>query len=178
VKRLRAVVVMGVAGVGKTSVGQALADALDWRFEDGDDYHPAANRAKMAAGTPLTDDDRWPWLARLRALLDERIASGEGLVLACSALRRAYRERLGEGDPRLAFLFLDGERDVIAARLAERSGHYMPAALLDSQLATLERPEGAVRIAVDAALDQVVAAALGALEALDRRERDHAPLDP
>ena len=175
-KTLGAIVVMGVAGVGKTSVGRALADALGWRFEDGDDYHGDANRAKMAAGTPLTDEDRWPWLERLHTLLDEAIDSGEGLVLACSALRRAYRERLGEGDPRLAFLFLDGEREVIEARLAERSGHYMPAALLDSQLATLERPEDAVRITVDASLDHVITTALDALHRLDRHRHDDAPL--
>jgi gluconokinase len=167
VKQLRAVVVMGVAGAGKTVIGSALAAALGWRFEDGDDYHPARNKAKMAAGTPLNDDDRWPWLDVLRARLGAAVAGGEGLVLACSALKASYRTRLGEGDPALAFLFLDGDRDLIAARLAARKGHYMPPALLDSQLATLEPPRDALRVAVDAAPERVLAVALAQLQSLD-----------
>ena len=143
-KVIRAVVVMGVAGSGKTLVGRALADRLGWTFVDGDDHHPEANRAKMAAGVPLTDADRWPWLDRLRALLDDARARGAGVVLACSALKASYRERLGAGDPRLAFVFRDGDPAVIAARLAARRGHYMPPSLLDSQIATLERPADAL----------------------------------
>ena len=166
-KQLRAVVVMGVAGAGKTHIGSALADALGWRFEDGDDFHPAHNKAKMAAGTPLDDDDRWPWLDTLRARLGAAVATDAGLVLACSALKASYRARLGEGDPALAFLFLDGDKELIAARLAERRGHYMPPALLDSQLATLEPPSHALRVDIAAPPEQVVAAALAQLQALD-----------
>jgi gluconokinase len=174
VRTLRAIVVMGVAGAGKTLVGRALAERLGWRFVDGDDHHPEANRAKMAAGTPLTDDDRWPWLDRLRALLDAAMA--EGTVLACSALKGSYRARLGAGDPRVAFLFLDGDPAVIAARLEARRGHYMPPTLLASQLATLETPvDDAVRVDVAAAPEAVVAAALAGLTALDARRASAAP---
>jgi carbohydrate kinase (thermoresistant glucokinase family) len=124
----------------------------------------------MAAGTPLDDDDRRPWLDRLRALLDAAMDEGAGTVLACSALKAAYRERLGARDPRVAFLFLDGDPAVIAARLEARRGHYMPAALLASQLATLEAPvDEAVRVDVAAAPDAVLAAALAGLTELDAR---------
>ena len=173
-KRLGAVVVMGVAGAGKTAVGRALAEELGWRFEDADDFHSSANRAKMAAGVPLSDDDRWPWLECLRELLVTSMDTGAGLVLACSALREIYRERLGEGDPRLAFVFLDGGREVIAERLRARQGHYMPATLLDSQLAILEPPRRALRVSVEHDLEQVVEEALNELERLDR-ERAAAP---
>lgn len=138
----RLIVVMGVAGCGKTTVGGALADRLGKTYFDADDFHPAENVAKMSKGVPLDDDDRWPWLDRLgRALHDE--AEREGMVVAgCSALRRVYRERLtaSAGEPVL-FVFLKGSRELIAGRMAARSGHYMPLGLLDSQFATLEPPE-------------------------------------
>ena len=167
-KRLGAVVVMGVAGVGKSAVGRALAEQLGWRFEDADDFHSPANRAKMAAGKPLDDDDRWPWLERLRQLLCDSMDSGQGLVLACSALKETYRQRLGQGDPRLAFVYLRGSREVITERLRARQGHYMPASLLDSQFATLEPPRGALSVDVDAELSEVVAEAEAELERLDQ----------
>lgn len=131
------IVVMGVAGSGKSAVGAALAQALGHGFCDVDGLHPAANVAKMAAGTPLTDADRWPWLDRVAA----ELAARPPLVMACSALRRAYRDRIraGAGGPVL-FIHLTGPRQVIAERLAARKGHFMPPALLDSQLATLEPP--------------------------------------
>lgn len=126
-------VVMGVSGCGKSSLGSALAQALALPFTDADDLHPATNRAKMAAGYPLTDADRWPWLDSVGAVL----AAQDG-VMACSALRKVYRDRLRQKAGPLQFLHLDAPREVIATRLAGRQGHFMPAFLLDSQLATLE----------------------------------------
>ena len=130
----RPVVVMGVSGSGKSTVGAALADALGVRFVDGDSLHPAANVAKMAAGIPLDDADRLPWLDAIGTVL----AAGR-VVVACSALKRAYRDRLRAAAPALELVFLDGSRELIASRL-DRPGHFMPASLLDSQFATLERP--------------------------------------
>ena len=132
----RPVVVMGVSGSGKTTVGAALADAFGLRFVDGDALHPAANVAKMAAGIPLDDADRAPWLDAIGAVL----AAGP-VVVACSALKRAYRDRLRAAAPGLQLVFLDGDRALLASRMTARPGHFMPASLLDSQLATLERPE-------------------------------------
>jgi len=137
------VVLMGVSGSGKTVVGQALATELGWPFFDGDDFHPPANVAKMAAGTPLTDADRWPWLDRLAAEMAAVNARGANAVLACSALKQAYRDRLDRaGNVRV--VHLKGDEATIAARLAGRSHRYMPATLLASQFATLEEPAGAV----------------------------------
>ena len=143
----RPVVVMGVSGSGKTTVGAALAHALGLEFVDGDALHPAANVAKMAAGIPLDDADRAPWLDAIGAVL----AAGP-VVVACSALKRVYRDRLRAAAPTLQLIFLDGERDVLASRMAARPGHFMPASLLDSQLATLERPtpdEHALTVDID-----------------------------
>lgn len=140
------IVVMGVAGAGKTTVGSALASALGWRFEDADRYHPPANVAKMSAGIPLTDEDRVEWLAALRPLLDRAIADGVGLVLACSALREAYRETLGLGRPEIAVVHLTAPVAVLSARLSARAGHFMPVTLLDSQLQTLEPPCSALTL--------------------------------
>ncbi|MEO8304074.1 MAG: gluconokinase [Betaproteobacteria bacterium] len=138
---------MGVSGSGKTVVGEALAADLGWPFFDGDDFHPPENVAKMASGTPLVDADRWPWLDRLAkemATVNER---GGDAVLACSALRQIYRDRLARaGDVR--FIHLKGDYDTIAARLATRSHRYMPPTLLASQVATLEEPAGAIVIDV------------------------------
>lgn len=131
----RPVVVMGVSGSGKSTVGAALADALGVRFVDGDSLHPAANVAKMAAGIPLDDSDRVPWLDAVAAVL----AAGP-VVVACSALRRVYRDRLRAAAPALELVFLDGSRELLASRMARRPGHFMPTTLLESQLATLERP--------------------------------------
>jgi carbohydrate kinase (thermoresistant glucokinase family) len=139
------VLVMGVTGSGKTTVGQALADALGWRFHDGDDFHPEANVAKMAAGQPLTDEDRWPWLDRIADEMRRTLARGENAVFACSALKEAYRRRLQRaGDVRV--VHLKGDAATIAARLAERSHRYMPASLLPSQFATLEEPVDALAV--------------------------------
>ncbi len=144
-------VVMGVSGCGKSTVGQALATALGWRFLDADDFHPPANVAKMAAGLPLADDDRWPWLDRIAEELRAVLAAGGHAVLACSALREAYRERLRRaGDVR--FVFLQGDEATIAARLAERTHKYMPPSLLPSQFATLEPPTDAIVVDIRASV--------------------------
>lgn len=134
-------VVMGVAGCGKSSVGLALASATGAIFLEGDAFHPAENVARMSAGVPLTDADRAGWLAQLSARLAEGRARGEPMVLACSALKRRYRDLLREGDPALVFVYLAGSRALIAERMARRSGHFMPLSLLDSQFSDLEAPQ-------------------------------------
>ncbi len=133
-------VVMGVAGSGKSTLGEAIAAALGWPFEEGDAFHPPANRAKMAAHVPLDDADRWPWLQAIAARIAGHEADGESSVIACSALRRRYRDLLRTGAPRVRFVLIDGDAEVLAARLAARRGHFFPPDLLASQLATLERP--------------------------------------
>jgi gluconokinase len=149
---------MGVTGVGKTTVGRLLAQRLEARFVDADDFHPPENVARMRAGIPLTDADRQPWLDALNAHLRAAAAAGESVVLACSALKAAYRQRLREGCPDLRFVHLVGTRELIAERLAARSGHYMNPALLDSQLATLETPDDALRIDIGAPPEELAAA--------------------
>ncbi len=129
-------VVMGVSGTGKSTVAGMLAGRLGWDLEEGDDLHPAANVAKMASGQPLTDDDRWPWLEKIAAWIQVRTASGTPGIVTCSSLRRSYRDVLR--GPGVAFVHLDGSRELIADRLNKRLDHFMPSALLDSQLATLE----------------------------------------
>lgn len=133
--------VMGVAGCGKTTVGAGIARALDWRFQEGDALHPPANVAKMAGGTPLTDADRWPWLRMIAATMAGWRAEGVDGVVTCSALKRAYRDVLRDGHADVRVLYLCGSRELIGARLAARRGHFMPAALLESQFATLEEPD-------------------------------------
>ena len=139
------VVLMGVCGCGKSTIGRMLADETGWPFLDADDFHPAANVAKMRAGTALTDEDRWPWLDRLAAEMAAINARGGHAVLACSALKQAYRDRLARGGD-VRFVFLKGDRATIEPRLAARAGHYMPVSLLESQLATLEEPANAMVI--------------------------------
>jgi gluconokinase len=140
-------VVMGVSGAGKTTVAGILADRLRWDFVEGDDLHPAANVAKMSAGIPLTDEDRWPWLACVAAWIRDRTSGGIPGIITCSALKRVYRARLA-GD-NVVFVHLVGAQDEIAERVAARTGHYMPASLLESQFATLEPPgddESVIRV--------------------------------
>jgi gluconokinase len=137
----RLYVIMGVAGSGKTTIGAALARALAAPFLEGDDLHPPANVQRMAQGIPLTDDDRRPWLLAIAQQLRDAHRAGLGLVVTCSALKRSYRDLLRSASgAALQFVHLTGDRDVIAERLAERRGHFMPTSLLDSQLATLEAP--------------------------------------
>ncbi len=164
------IIVMGVSGSGKSSVGKALARSLGAPFRDADEFHPKANIAKMSAGIPLTDADRWPWLDAIGRALAE---SGGNLIVACSALRRSYRDRLiaAAGRP-VIFVWLDGSKETIGARIAHRKHHFMPPSLLDSQFATLEPPgpdEPVVRVSIEPPLDQVVAAALAALPAARQR---------
>lgn len=130
----RVIVAMGVSGTGKSTVGRALAETLDLPFLEGDDLHPESNVAKMAAGIPLTDDDRAPWLDRIAAELDRP------QVVACSALKRRYRDRLRRAAPDLVLVYLHGDRALLESRMSQRDGHFMPTRLLDSQLATLEEP--------------------------------------
>ncbi|WP_282205151.1 gluconokinase [Kitasatospora fiedleri] len=132
------IVVMGVSGVGKTTVARLLADRLDLPYAEADDFHPAANIAKMSAGTPLDDRDRQPWLRALGGWLGERAAAGSGGVVTCSALKRDYRDLLRAACPDAFFLHLSGSHDLVGDRLAHRTGHFMPPALLDSQYADLE----------------------------------------
>ncbi len=135
------IVMMGPCGCGKTTIGSALAARLGGDFVEGDDFHPDANRAKMRSGTPLNDTDRWPWLDRIAAELNRRQAAAGTVVLACSALKRAYRDRLRHADPEIMFVLLNGSRDLLLSRLAARKDHFMPPALLDSQLEALELPK-------------------------------------
>ena len=156
------VVVMGVTGCGKSTVGEALAAHLGWRFLDADDFHPPANVAKMASGTPLTDADRWPWLDRVAGELAATESAGGNAVLACSALKAAYRERIARGGD-VRFVHLRGDQATIAARLAVRKHKYMPASLLASQFATLEPPRDAVDVDIALPVDAQVASICRAL---------------
>lgn len=133
-------VVMGVAGSGKTTIARALAEHLGWRYQEGDALHPPANVAKMATGTPLTDNDRWPWLAAIAAVIDGWRAKEASGVVTCSALKRTYRDVLVGARADVRLVHLAGDRALIGARMAARIGHFMPPALLDSQFATLEPP--------------------------------------
>jgi gluconokinase len=151
------VVVMGVAGSGKTTVGAMLAGRLGWQYADADDFHPAANVEKMAAGHPLTDEDRWPWLHAIAAWIDVQIAAGQPAVVSCSALHRAYRDVFRR--PEVQMVYLNGSPDVIAARLASRQGHFFKREMLDSQFATLEEPgpdEQVITVSIDGTPLQVV----------------------
>jgi gluconokinase len=165
-----ALVAMGVSGSGKTYVGTAIAEALNIPFFDGDDLHSPEARAKMTAGIPLNDEDRAPWLDRIGALLADSAAHPQGVVVACSALRRVYRDRLRAAvGPGLRFLFLEGDKALMRARVASRKNHYMPASLVDSQFATLESPEGdgdVVTIPADVKLPDSLEAVIQSLVAV------------
>jgi len=157
------IVIMGVSGSGKSTLGHALAQRLGWDFIEGDDHHPADNVARMAAGQPLTDAHRQPWLRRLNAVIAGHDAQGPGAVLACSALKQSHRRRLAEGISRIRFAYLCGDPEVIRGRLASRSGHFMPAELLDSQVAALEPPEDAVLVPIHLATAQQIELTLDTL---------------
>lgn len=145
------VLVMGVSGSGKTTVGAMLAGQLGWRYAEADAFHPAANIEKMAAGHPLTDEDRRPWLAAIAQWIDIELAAGRPAVVTCSALKRAYREQLRGDRPQVQIVYLQGSRELIATRLQARHGHFFTAAMLDSQFADLEEPtpdEGALIVSI------------------------------
>jgi carbohydrate kinase (thermoresistant glucokinase family) len=156
------VVLMGVCGCGKTTVGRPLAQELGWTFVDADDLHPGANVEKMASGVPLTDEDRWPWYERIVAELQRLTRSGKHVVLACSALKQAYRDRLARGGD-LRIVYMQGDAATIEPRIASRSGHFMPASLLASQFATLEEPPDAIVVDVAEPVAAQVAAIARAL---------------
>ncbi len=158
---------MGVSGVGKSTIAKALAARLGWDFAEGDDFHPEANVAKMASGTPLNDDDRWPWLGLIGDWMSTEIAAGRSAVVTCSALKRSYRDLLREGRPEVRFLHLVADPDLLAMRMGERKDHFMPASLLASQLDTLEllgRDEPGVEVPVVGSPEEVAERALKALE--------------
>jgi gluconokinase len=157
------VVVMGVSGSGKTTLAEGIAARLHWRFQEGDELHPRANVEKMSRGEPLTDDDRQPWLDAIGRWLDERAAAGESAVLTCSALRRVYRDRMREGRPGVRFCHVVASPQTLRDRLQHRRGHYMPASLLSSQLATLEPladDEPGVTVSADGSPEDALAEAL------------------
>jgi len=179
---LQAIVVMGVSGCGKTAVGRLLAERLGWKFLDADDFHPPENVARMRRGEPLTDAERAPWLERLRQRMDTALVSPsrgmdqqhpaagncarQGIVLACSALAKRYRQRLGLPDERMKLVHLDGPAEVIRARLKQRIGHFMPATLFESQCGALERPahdERAITVDVSGSPEEIVAVVLEGL---------------
>lgn len=163
------VVVMGVSGSGKTTIGTLVAHELGVEFIDGDSLHPIANVQKMASGTPLNDDDRWPWLEIVGRKLHEHGQQQQGLVIACSALKRVYRERIRSQASGALFLHLDGSLEVLTGRLEGRSGHFMPPALLQSQLDTLEPlelEEGGYRLNIDQPVEAMVSEAVTKLRAI------------
>jgi gluconokinase len=154
-----ALVVMGVSGSGKSTIGEKLAQRLGWSYEDGDKFHPSSNVAKMSAGQPLTDEDRWPWLQAIANEIDRVCEAGEHAVIACSALKRVYRDILVHGRPDVRIIYLKGTQDLIASRLALRKGHFMPPGLLASQFKTLEPPdtsENPVTVSIDAPVETIV----------------------
>jgi carbohydrate kinase (thermoresistant glucokinase family) len=151
------VLVMGVSGSGKTTIGEALARELGWTYLDADDFHPQANIDKMAAGIALGDADRWPWLDAINKKLLEMEKRGHSVVLGCSALKQAYRERLARGLKEFRVVYLKGEFDLIQQRVAGRKHRYMPASLLQSQFDTLEPPAGAIEVDVAAPIEASVA---------------------
>ena len=156
---VKAIVVMGVSGSGKTTVARLLAGRLGWRFAEADEFHSAANVAKMRGGVPLTDEDRAPWLAAIASYIDDAIASGKLAVVTCSALKRRYRDVIIGSRPGVALVYLKGDYDTIAKRIAARPHHYMPVSLLKSQFEALEEPagpEGAIVVSVDLPPDEIV----------------------
>ncbi|HWF67330.1 MAG TPA: gluconokinase [Acidobacteriaceae bacterium] len=161
------VILMGVTGAGKSAIGHALAQATGWQFADADDFHSAANKAKMHAGIPLTDKDRAPWLEALHAQIVQWVASHADAILACSALKESYRAELTDGVPKdfIRWIYLTGPVEVIRQRLLARQGHYMSPLLLPSQLATLEPPRNAIQISITHTIAQIVQEIRSALAA-------------
>jgi gluconokinase len=160
------IIVMGVSGSGKTTVGAMLAGRLGWKYAEADAFHPAANIEKMATGHPLTDEDRKPWLAAIGAWIDEQTAHGQRGVVSCSALKRQYRDQLRAGRPQVRVVYLHGSRELIATRLAARHGHFFTTAMLDSQFAALEEPtpdEGVLIISIGGTPKEIVEDILTAL---------------
>jgi gluconokinase len=154
-----ALIMMGVSGSGKSTIAEKLAERLGWRYEDGDTFHPASNIAKMSAGQPLTDEDRWPWLQAIADEIDRACKAGEHVVIACSALKHSYRDVLVHGRDDVRIVYLRGTPELIAGRLAQRKGHFMPPGLLASQFKTLEPPgpdENPLTVSIDASVEEIV----------------------
>jgi len=149
------IIVMGVSGCGKSTIGTVLADKLGWRFLEGDEFHPAANIQKMSDGIPLTDEDRWPWLDVLNQEMVTAAKRGESVVLSCSALRQVYRDRLTNALPGARFIYLKGDREALLRNMSKRSGHFMKPGMLDSQLRTLEEPDNAMVYPCDGPIDDI-----------------------
>jgi gluconokinase len=167
------VVMMGVSGSGKTTIAKGVADRFGWQMLEGDKLHPQANIAKMSAGIPLNDEDRWPWLHAIAAAIDDWRANGVSGVVACSALKRAYRDILIGPRSDVVLVYLQGSHDLIASRMAARHGHFMPPGLLDSQFATLEEPgeaEHPIVASIASAPDAIVETIIESL-----RQRGHVP---
>lgn len=159
------ILLMGVSGSGKSTIGAALAQKLGWPYADADEFHPPANVAKMRSGEPLTDDDRWPWLKAIAAHIDETRAEGRHAIVSCSALKRVYRDILIGARDDVRLVLLDGTKEEIFARMSARKDHFMPLALLDSQFATLERPgedERAIAVSIDGTPEEIATAILRA----------------
>jgi gluconokinase len=166
-----ALIVMGVSGSGKSTIAEKLAVRLGWTFEDGDRFHPKSNVEKMSAGHPLTDDDRRPWLQAIAIEIDRVCKAREHTVIACSALKRAYRDILLHGRNDVRFVYLDGKQELIASRLAKRQDHFMPPELLASQFKTLEPPgadENPVTVSIDASVEKIVEDIVGELGLTDQ----------
>lgn len=158
------IIIMGVSGSGKTTIGQTLADALHWNFSDADDFHTRENVEKMRSGIALTDNDREPWLRTIRAAIEQWQRNEPGHVLACSALKESYREILGRDDPDVKFVYLHGEFDLIARRLKERKSHFFKAALLRSQFDSLEVPKDALVVDIAGEPQEIVRTIIEAIE--------------
>lgn len=163
------VVIMGVSGSGKSTVGKLLAERVGWAFRDGDEFHPEANVAKMRSGTPLNDDDRRPWLLAIQKFMRQCHADGQSTVVACSALKATYRDLLLRGEPWVRFAHLRGNRELLVGRMSARSGHFMPTTLLDSQLATLESPTDALILDISFSPEQLVGQIITAFGLVNRQ---------
>jgi gluconokinase len=150
------ILIMGVAGSGKTTIGRLLAQQLQWPYFEADDFHPAVNKEKMGRGIPLDDDDRAPWLAAIRQAIDECVAKDRSAVFSCSALKQKYRRQLADGRAEIRLVFLTGSRELLRARLDGRAAHYMKPGMLDSQLAILEPPVDAITLDVGQPPEELV----------------------